>query len=176
MVKVEPLTDEDLKPRGDGNWFDVGVHKVIIESAKRGKIDSGKEYVEFTVLGEEDQQGSARLWFTTDKAAKYALSILAGIAVHNKNSEAAKQTVRDAFKKITDTDSVDDKFLTRYEKMDAWVSVYEDVNGKQKPGGGFYKRTDIYGYEPKPKKQTAEQLVADLKTNGEAVDVSEIPF
>lgn len=177
MVKLEnPLTDEDLKPRGGGKWFNEGVYPVVIAEAKRGKTDSGKEYIQIDVLGEEDQEGNARLWFTTDKASKYALSILAGIAVHNKESEVEKEKVRTTFKKITDTDSVDDKFLTRYKGMDAWVLVYEDTNGQQKPGGGYYKRTDIYGYEPKPKQQTAEQLVADFKTNGEAVDTDEIPF
>lgn len=175
MVKVNPLTDEDLKPRGGGKWFDEGVYPVVITEAKRGKTDSGKEYVQLDVLGEADQEGNARLWFTTDKAASYALSILAGIAVHNNEGEPAKQKVRDAFKKITDTDEIDAKFLARYKGMDAWVLVYEDTNGQQKPGGGYYKRTDIYGYQVQPR--STQATIESLFPGGEGVDDKDsIPF
>lgn len=178
MVKVTPLTDEDLAPRGNNNYFDEGVHNIYITKAVRGTTDNGKEYVEFTVLGEEDQEGTARLWFTTDKSAKYALSILAGIAVHNKDTEADKQKVRDAFKKITDTDEVSNKFLERFKNYKAWYRVSKsDRTYTAQDGSTKYSYDkDIAGYELKPKQLTAEQLTADFLAEGEASDPDAIPF
>lgn len=160
MVKVQ-LTDEDLVERNN-NYFAEGEHEVLITDAERGVTDSGKEYVEFTVLGHGDEVDTARMWFTTDKAAKYTLSILAGIASHNKSSEADKQTVRDAFKKITDTDLVDDKFLEKFKDMDAFFTVYKSDRTYTTASGETRNSYDknIYGYMPKPRKVTAEQIMA----------------
>lgn len=174
MVKVN-LTDEDLAPRGESNYFTEGVHEVLIEKAERG-VHDGKEYVEFTVKGENGETDTTRLWFTTEKSCKYALSILAGIATHNKESEADKQKVRDAFKQITDTDQVDDKFLKKFENDHAFFSVYKsdtrtytNAQGETKPS--FDK--NLYGYKPNEKKD----LVADAKAElQKPIDLSEIPF
>lgn len=175
MVKVN-LTDEDLAERGENNYFTEGVHEVLIEKAERGKTDAGKEYVEFTVKGENDETDTARLWFTTEKSCKYALSILAGIASHNKESDVEKQKVKDAFKAITDTDQVDDKFLKKFENDHAFFSVYKsdtrtytNAAGEEKPS---YDK-NLTGYKPNPKKD----LVADAKAElQKPIDLSEIPF
>lgn len=174
MVKVS-LTDEDMKSRKSNNYFEEGVHEVIITKAERGETTGGKEYVEFTLLGQEDQEGTARLWFTTEKSAKYALGVLAGIAVHNKESEDEKEKVREAFKKITDTDQVDDKFLARFKNMDAWYSVYKSDRTYTAQDGSTRNSYDknIHSYQPKPK---AQDLLTEFKTTGEVVSTDEIPF
>ena len=176
MVKVN-LTDEDLATRGQSNYFSEGEYEVLIQKAERGTTTAGKDYVEFSVLGHEDQTDTARLWFTTDASAKYSLSILAGIAIHNKQTEADKASVRTAFKKITDTDQVDDKFLAKFNDMDAFFQVHKSrirtyigIDGTEKPS---YDK-NIYGYMPKPKQLTAEQLVADMKSGEPFTD--EVPF
>lgn len=177
MVKVS-LTDEDLAERGNNNYFEEGEHEVLITKAERGTTDSGKDYVEFTVLGHDDESDTARLWFTTDASAKYALSILAGIASHNKHSDIDKKKVRDAFKAITDTDEVDDKFLARYKEMDAFFTVYKSDRTYLGNDGTTKHSFDknIYGYMPKPKKQTAEDLISDFKATGDEISTDDIPF
>jgi len=174
MVKVS-ITDEDMAPR-NSNYFDEGVHEVMIVKAERGRTDSGKDYVEFTVEGQGGESGTARLWFTTEAASNYALSILAGIAVHNKKTEEDKNKVRTAFKDIKDTDVIDDKFLKKFEQMDAWYTVQQSdrqyINNKGETKYSYDK--NIYGYEPKLKSRpvTADQL----KSVSEPVDNDDIPF
>jgi len=172
------LTDEDLKVRGDQNYFPLGFHEVGVTSAKRGVTANGKEFAEFEVLSadDEDYTGTARLWFSSDKSTKYALSILSGIASHNKETEAEKQKVNEAFKKITDTDQVDDKFLERFVGMEAFYEVadngrtYTNESGQVRPS---YDR-NIYGYR---KAQSRRQQVDNLISNSEDVsDSSDIPF
>jgi hypothetical protein len=167
------LTDEDLAERTPSNYFSEGLHEVLIQKAELGTTDAGKDYVEFTVLGHDDETGTARLWFSTDAGAKYALSIMAGIASHNRQSEADKQVVRDTFKKITDTDQVDSKFLTRFKEMDAFYLVqqsdrtYQNAQGETKHS---YDR-NIYGYPMQPKKTTVESLLG-----GTPVSTDDVPF
>lgn len=175
MVKVaEPLTDESFETKG-GNYFDPGIYEVYIQGFKRGKTpNTGSEFVEFDVLGSEDQEGKVRLYLT-EKSAHFSLRTLGTIAVHNKEGEAEKQKVRDAFKKILDTDQLTDAMLKRFIGMQAWILVEEDKNAP-KPNGGYYLRYNLYGYEPKPRKQTAEELINEFKAGGEPVDTDEIPF
>lgn len=169
------LTDEDLATRGDTKYFSEGIHEVAIVKAERGK-HNGKEYVEFKLEGENGETDTARLWFTTDKSAKYALSIMAGVAVHNKDSEAEKEGVRSAFKKITDTDQVDNKFLAKFEGMVAFFQVaksdtrtYTDASGETKPS---YDK-NIYGYRPKEKVDHIAEAKAEML---KPIDPNEIPF
>ena len=173
MVKVT-MTDEDLATRTGGNYFSEGVHEVLIRKAERGTTAAGKDFAEITVLGHDDEEGTARLWFSTEAGAKYALSILSGIAVHNREGDAAKEKARATFKAITDTDEVDDKFLARFVEMDAWFLVqksggtYQNAEGETKDS---YDR-NIYGYEPKMKPMTAEQLIS----SGTPVSTDDVPF
>lgn len=174
MVKVN-ITDEDMAPRNN-NYFDEGVHEVVIAKAERGTTDNDKDYVELTVQGQNEEEGTARLWFTTEAAGNYALSILAGIAVHNKESETDKQKVRDAFKKIDDTDLVDDAFLKKFVEMEAFYMVqmsdrtYVNNQGETK---NSYDR-NIYGYSPTMKTRVVEPTKNAV--NSDPVDLSDIPF
>lgn len=173
MVKMNEMEDKDFEPRKA--YFAEGVHEVYITAMERGVSPNTKsEYIEVSLLGEGDAEGSARLYLT-DKTADRSRSILATIAVHNKGTDAEKQKVRDVFKKVTDTDQLDDKFLAKFKDMQAWILVEEDKSAP-KPNGGFYLRTNLYSYEPKPRAKTADELVSDITEGGEPVDLSEIPF
>ena len=172
-MKVQ-LTDEDLATRGDRTYFAEGEHEVLIEKAERGTTDAGKEYVEFSVLGHADERDTARLWFTTDASAKYAMSIMAGIAVHNKQTEAEKASVRTAWKSITDTDKIDAKYLANFKDKDAFFTVHQSERTYTTPSGETRHSYDknIYGYMPKPKATTVQQdILAAMPA-----DISGQPF
>jgi len=176
MAKVQPLEDKDFEPRNT-DYLRPGVHEVFIKSAKRGQLDNEKktEYVELGVEG-EDGSGTVTM-FISEKAAPYTLARLAQVAVHNEASDEAKQKVRDRFKKINDTDKIDQAFLDLFVDMQCWVLTEEDTSGKQKPNGGFYLRNNLYSYEPKPRTVTAANLTTDqMKAGGTPVDTDEIPF
>lgn len=167
------LTDEDLKERTQSKYFAEGLHEVLIVSAERGTTDAGKDYVEFTVLGHDDEEGTARLWFSTEAGSKYALSIMSGIAVHNKQTDAEKEGVRTAFKAIDDTDKVDAKFLAKFKDMDAFYLVqqsdrtYTNAQGETKHSYDH----NIAGYPMQPKKTTVESLLG-----GTPVSTDDVPF
>lgn len=175
MVKVTPITDEDINKQG-GNYFDAGVHTVYLEKLKAVTPEKGSPYIEVGVLGEDDRRTDIRL-YTSEAAAPYTIAKLAKIAVHNKEGEEAKQKARDAFKKIDDTDKLTDKFLANLVNMQAWILTEEDKNAP-KPNGGYYLRSELYSWEPTPKKQTAADLVSELRNDPktETVDADEIPF
>lgn len=178
MVKVN-ITEEDMIESGN-NYFEQGVHEVTIKEAKRGATNDGKDFVEFELAGTEGQSGTARVWLTTEKAAKYALGILAGIMVHNKKTEAEKAKTRDNFKLITDTDQLDKAFLDRFNGFKAWYQV-EKSDRTYVANDGTTKYSfdkNIYGYEPKPRQKTAAELVEAFKNDGASapLDLSEIPF
>lgn len=174
MADMQPMEDKDFN--APGSYFPVGVHQVGITKAERGKSPkTGTEFIEMTVVGEGDEEGSARMYLS-EKAAPWTRRTLATIAVHNKSTEPEKEAVRKAFKNILSTDKFDGMFLSKFEGMEAWISVEEDLDAP-KPNGGYYTRTNIFGYEPKPRKTTAADLVSDFKAKGaEDVDVSTIPF
>ena len=163
------MTDKDFEARKP--YFGVGVHEVILTGATTGKSTSGNDYIEFELLGENDEEGSVRLYLT-EKTVERTRSILATIAVHNKDGEVEKQKVRDSFKKMTDSDDMlTEKFLTKYKGMQAWILTEEDTSAP-KPKGGFYLRSNLYSYEPKARATTIQQDIA----GGKPIDLSEIPF
>lgn len=169
MSKINPLTDADFERKG-GEYFDVGVYEVTITSTERQDPAGKSPYAAFDVQGTGGQEANIRLYLS-DKATPYTLQKLATIAVHNKTSEADKEKVRTAFKAIDDTDKIDDKFLAKFDGMQAWISVEEDLSSP-KPNGGYYKNFNIFGYEPKPR---VNPISADAKA-GETLDLNEIPF
>ena len=169
MVKMSEMTDKDFEARKP--YFGVGVHEVILTGATTGEATTGSKFIEFELLGENDEEGSVRLYLT-EKTVERTRSILATIAVHNKDGEVEKQKVRDGFKKITDSDEMlTEKFLAKFKDMQAWILTEEDKSAP-KPNGGFYLRNNLYSYEPKPRATTIQQ---DIE-GGKPVDLSEIPF
>lgn len=175
MVRFNPLEDKDFTER-TGKYFDAGNHEVILQSLEVVTPENGSPYIKVSVLGTEDQEADVRLYIS-EKAVVYTVQKLARIAVHNTEGETKKTAIRESFKKIDDTDKLTDKFLSNMKNMDAWLNAYEDVNGQQKPNGGYYLRYDIDSFPREPKKTTADDLVSKFVAEGATpVDNDEIPF
>lgn len=169
------MEDKDFESRKP--YFDEGVHEVYIDDFRRGEsTNTGSPFIEFDVVGENDEQGNVRLYLT-EKTQERTRSILATIAVHNKQSEEEKQAVRNAFKKITDTDQIDDAFLEKFNGMQAWILTEPNLT-QPKPAGGYYLQSNLYSYKPTPRTTatspatTAEQLLGGTPVD----DTDEIPF
>lgn len=168
MVKVA-LEDKDFAERKP--YFDVGVHEVYITGAHKVEPQTGSPYIEVTVLGDEDTTDDIRVYIS-EAAAPYTIANLARIAVHNAPTDEAKEKAKVAFKAITDTDMIDDKFLTKFENMQAWIKTEENLNAP-KENGGYFLRSSLYSWEPKEPKMTPEQLMGVGTTQ---VDPKEVPF
>lgn len=173
MTKMNPMDDKEFEDRKP--YFEAGVHQVFIKGVSTGKTpNTGSDYIEFKLLGAEDEEGTARA-YVTDKSMDYTRSLLARIAVHNKSTEPEKQKVREAFKAINDSDQMlDPKFLEKFIDNEAWILVEEDKSSP-KPNGGFYLRTSLYSYEPKARPQTNPNATGTITDNGK-IDLTEIPF
>ena len=155
-----------------GMYFPEGIHKVHIVDVGSGTNDNGKEYIEFTVEGENGEEGSARMWFTTDKAISFTFSSIRNMFVHNakKDKEAEAREMVNAVANSTELVALCKKVLVGKE---AWYVVeksdytYTNAAGEEKQG---YNR-NILGYEPKPKVQTID----DILPGNTKLDDSEIP-
>lgn len=173
MVSIN-MTEEDFS---ELNYFDMGVHKVTIVGAMLEKMDDGREYVEVGVKGEDGESDSVRMWLHTEAAAKFTMRVLQGICTHNAKTEAEKDKVRAGF-----IGSIDDKKLANIlgvmDGYEAWLLVEEDPVRTYEKEGRQYKsiNKNIYGYEPKPRKQTREELVEELMGASEPVEQDEVPF
>lgn len=169
------FTDENKQEMGA--FFSEGIHKVKISAIVAGETDQGKEYFEFTVAGDNGEEGSARIWWTTDNATKYSFNVIKNIFVHN-----TVEKNRDQIKAKVDAVKTTDELLDLCQALvgkEAWYQVtksdrtYVNNAGETK---NSYDR-NITGYEPKPAKKTAAQLEDELKAEGgKPVDVNEIPF
>jgi len=181
MVKMDTMEDKDFEERRQ--YFDVGVHEVTIKDHEVGVTPSGSEFIKFLVEDDTTEGKADPLWLTPRKpgketsGAEISRRMLAAIAVHNKEGEAAKQKVRDSFKAITDSDQMKAKaFLDRFKGMQCWILVEEDMDSP-KPKGGYYLRSSLYSYEPKPRQKTAAELVSDMTSQpATAAEIDEIPF
>jgi len=176
MADFDLDMSNDTFEGGASNYFDVGVHLVMIDSATRRVNDKGKSFVEVKFQGVHDEQGDAKLWFTTEKGSKYSARVINGIIVHNQTSDEAKEKARAVLQKIKSTSEYDDKFLTKLKGKEAWIEVYEDTNAP-KPNGGYYKRTDIYQYEPKPRQTVSTPTATPVEGKFlSQEELDEIPF
>lgn len=175
MVKVN-MTEDDLKERTMGNWFNYGVYPVVIEEAKRDTNKNGKDFISLKVLGENDEEAVVQLWVTTENAAKISLATLSAIGVHNQTTDAEKKKVRDAFLAIDDTDKVTDKFLSAFKGKEAWIDVRA---GNPNPNGGYYKEFRIFSFEPTHKydaREGANAPLTDVLANAEDYPEDDVPF
>lgn len=148
--------------KAEDKYFSEGIHKVTIESIDHDETDQGKEFFEFTVKGENGEKASARIWFTTDKAAKYSFDIVRTLLVHNAKSDVLKEKVRNNVNSCKNTNELAELALS-LEGGEAWYTLYKsdrtyEYNGEIKHS---YDK-NIYGYEPNPREKTSAEMVADF--------------
>lgn len=179
------FTQEHKEEFEQKKYFEEGVHKVKILSVKLGRTngvteESMKEYMEFEVEGEEGQEDSARLWFTTDKAINYSFNIVRGIFVHNA-PKANKERARELVDQIPNTQKLEELCQTLVGK-ECWFSVYKNMSRPYTNKDGETKYSydrNITGYEPKPREISTEPIeevqIENNKPTGEGKSGDE-PF
>lgn len=143
--------EKEVKEFSDGNWLGFGVHKVKIGMIERGETESGKEYIEVTVLGENEEEDTARVWFTSDKAANYSFNVLRQIYVHNA-PEDKKDAARSTFDAVKDTEEVVKLYNEKLIGGECWFTKYPDPERTYTNANGEIKQSinkNIMGYEPK---------------------------
>lgn len=173
------FTDEHKKEMVPGNYFAEGIHKVKIVDVVFGKTDADKEYAEFEVIGEEGEEGKARIWFTTDAAKGYSFNTVRSIFVHNTKDESKKDKTRAMVDAVTNTTELA-KLCEALKGKECWYAVYKSERtyvGKDGQSRNSFDR-NVYGYEPKPKAPNAVEKAAkeiDGEITSENVD-SVFPF
>jgi hypothetical protein len=171
----EILSGVDHKP---AKYFGVGNHTVKIGLIAGGTTEAGKEYVEFTIFDEEDndREGTARLWFSSEKAAKYSVSIISGIFVHNTKEEK-REVLKTALKKLTDTDALLEIAQKKLIGKEAFYVVEEDPirTYTNKDGDTMPSvNRNIYGYQKDaPKEKVDTSTNKEIMGGGE--EVAEFP-
>lgn len=169
MVKVN-MTEDDFK--APSKYFGLGEHAVGITSVKIVTDDKDRDYLQFEFAGQDDPDttGDCRIYMHTEKSAKYAIRTLQAIASHNATTDTEKDRIKSKFVNIGDTDDLK-PLLKNYENNEAFIQVYEDTNAP-KPNGGYYKRTNIFGYMPSPRKPSVDELMA----GSTQVSNDDVPF
>lgn len=147
------FSDEDkvVNEFSDQNWFGFGVHKVKIGLIEHGETENGKEYVEFTVLGDNEEEDTARVWFTTQKAANYSFNICRQIYVHNA-PEAKKDEARDGFDALPDAEAMVAMMNEKLIGGECWFTKYPSPDRTYQAQDGSIKKSidkNVFGYEPK---------------------------
>lgn len=152
------LTDEH-KVEG-GKYFELGIHKVFINTVVQDFTDDKREYFDFTVVddlkADEPTEAKVRLWFHTDKSIKYSFSIIRGIFTHNA-PEGKEDAIREKLQQVDDTDELIKLCAKNLPGKECWLEVSEDPtrtyekDGEQKPS----INRNITGYEPQPKQVSA---------------------
>lgn len=135
--------------KGTGNYFGYGVHKVKIGLLEQGESKNGSEYIEFTLLGDNEEEATARLYFT-DKSAKYSFNTARQIYVHNA-PEDKKQVARDTFDAVADTDELVKLFNDKLIGGECWFTKYQSRDRTYVDQQGVTRKsieTNIYGWEP----------------------------
>jgi hypothetical protein len=134
---------------GDGNWFGFGVHEVTIGEVTEGQTDSGTDFIEFTLLGDNEEEDTARVWLT-EKSEKYSFRTLKDIYVHCA-PEAKKQAARESFDAAEDSTAVVELLQNCIGKK-CWFTKYPDPKRTYEASDGTIKKSinkNIYGYAPK---------------------------
>jgi hypothetical protein len=158
-----------------GQYFTEGIHKVTILGVEGGKNDNDKEFIEFIVGGENGEEGSARMWFTSDKAIAFTFNSIRNIFVHNA-LKGKEDGARDMVNKVKNSDELIKLCNEVLIGKEAWYQVeksdytYTNAAGEVKQS---YNR-NIFGYEPKPK-QSGVKAVDDTFGGGEVLSDDEVP-
>lgn len=161
-----------------GNYFEEGIHKVKIAAINLGKTQGEeKEFMEFDVLGENGEEASARIWFTTDKAIRYSFNVVKSIFLHNCSTEEKKEKMRKLLDGVTSTEQLakvaQEALIGKeafYSTFKSATRTYVDADGETKAS---YDR-NITGWEPQVKKITPPETIEPVTETGP--DGQEVPF
>lgn len=162
----------DTHKAEQGEYFKEGIHKVTILGVTGGANDNDKEYIEFVVGDTKGTEGTARMWFTTDKAISYTFNSIRNIFVHNA-SKGKEEAAKDLVNKVTNSEELVELCNKALIGKEAWYTVemsdytYTNQAGELKHG---YNR-NITGYEPKPS-QSGIKIIDDTFGGG---TVEEVP-
>lgn len=140
-----------VKEFSDSNWLGFGVHKVKIGAIEHGLTENDKEYVEFTVLGENEEEDTARVWFTSQKAANYSFNICRGIYVHNAPKDK-KDAARDQFDALEDAEAMVKLMNEKLIGGECWFTKYPSPDRTYQASDGSIRKSidkNVYGYEPR---------------------------
>lgn len=165
----------DTHKQEQGAFFPEGIHKVTILGIEGGTNDNGKEFIEFIVGGENGEEGSARMWFTSDKAIAYTFNSIRNIFVHNA-TKGKEEGAKDMVNKVKNSEELVDLCNKVLIGKEAWYTVeksdyvYTTPAGEQKHG---YNR-NITGYEPKPK-QSGNAAIDSTFGGGTELSAEEVP-
>lgn len=157
------------------SFMEEGVHQVKIMTAALGESGEGsaaKEYMEFTVVDDQEREDKVRLWFTTDKAINYSFSTIRTIFVHNA-AEAKKDAVRKQFDALENTKELEEACNKVLIGAKCWMTIYKDENRTYQNDAGETKHSysrNIYGYEPKPRTVGPTTETATTETTPKADD------
>lgn len=169
------FTDE-TKEEKTNKYFDYGVHRVLLGQFELGGEGEGeKEYIEITVMHPDDGDitDTARVWFTTDKAANYSFNVLRQIYVHNAPKNA-KDKARETFDAIPDTAKAVELLNEKLIGKEAWFSKYPSPTRTYTAQDGTIKKSvdkNVYGYEPKARPELLPENQSDSPLEG-AEDVT----
>lgn len=152
---------------GSGNWFGFGVHEVTIGEVSEGETDSGTDYIEFTLLGDNQEEDTARVWLT-EKSEKYSFRTLKDIYVHCA-PEAKKEEARKSFDEAADSTAVVE-LLQNCIGAKIWFTKYPDPKRSYVNQAGETKPSinkNVYGYAPKPRDDLIppQDKVVDVDTD-----------
>jgi len=166
------FNDDTKKPIGQ--YFGEGVHKVKIQGVVADTSpNSGSEYFEFGLLGENGEEGNARVYWT-EKSQPYSFNTIRDIFVHNTKEEN-KDKVRDMVNATSNTDELLKLCQDSLEGKEAWLKVEKSgttyVNGAGETKESYNR--NIYGYEPRMTKKSDDEILEEMN---QPIDTSEIPF
>ena len=169
------MADFSDEHKAESSFFQEGVHEVTIVHVEGGTNDNDKEYIEFHVQGENGEEGTARMWFTTDKAIKYTFGNIRGLFTKNalKGKEEAAKEMVNAVKNSEELIDLCNKVLVGkkgYYQVEKSDYTYTNAAGEEKQG---YNR-NLTGYEPKPKNTDLENVNKAIP-GSEVVEDSEVP-
>lgn len=144
------ISDEAKEFEGNSkSYLDFGVHQVQIMLVDADQTDSGTDYIEFQVVGPNEEEEKARLWLT-DKSEKYTFATLKGIYTHCA-PEDKKDSAAAALERCKDYDEVVELFNKNCIGKQIWFTKYPDPNRTYTNAKGETKpsiNTNVYGYAP----------------------------
>ena len=179
MVK---FSDDDKKVNefSGKKYFDEGIHQVRISTVQLGETDSKKEFLEFGVIGmddEDEREDSMRFWFSSPGAINFSFNRIREIFVHNA-PEDKKDETRKKFDAITDTEKLEEACTKVLIGKEAWLKVEQNPNRTYQNAQGETKNSfdkNLTGYEPSMKKSAdpTPQTIKTQDADGNDIEIAE---